>query len=83
MKVRILRTVRSEMPGDDETMCALLPCQMVEAEVNPYGAVSALLFGCKPPRLGLKPDEFEWAELSGREYADILNSLQKKLERTK
>ena len=55
--VRALKTVLSERPFHGEIM-VLFEGEIVEAERNPHGAVSAIFLG-GDPQLGLKPDEYE------------------------
>ena len=58
-KLRLLRTVRSELPFPPFLVAEPRIYEPSELSINPHGAVSVIT-----PKglLGVKPDEFEWVE---------------------
>jgi hypothetical protein len=59
--LRLLRTVRSDLPFAPFLTALARVYDPAEIQVNPHGAVSVLTPG---GWLGVKPDEMEWCETS-------------------
>ena len=56
-RLRLLRTVRSELPFPPFLRAEPREYEAHEIQVNPHGAVSVMT---PDGWLGVKPDEFEW-----------------------
>ena len=58
-RLRLLRTVRSELPFAPFSVAKARVYDPSEIDINPHGAVSVMTPG---GWLGIKPDEMEWLD---------------------